>query len=590
MDSLSPSFSSSSSSSSIHQRQACKQYRYVSEQRIVTVKVLELLDADFGLYVWPSALVLAEYIFHRLDMFTGSVDNPKVILELGAGTALPSLLIAKATPPGSTVLITTDRPYAPHIIDNIHRAYKENDISWTTDQHPEKQQHHRIVVRPLGWGDFTMASPHNPDGGLLQLLNDVSGIEQVKERNSRSLGRIDLILGSDTFYNPPDFEPLLATVSFIINRHNPDCVFLTTYQNRSAKRNISHLLEKWGLEGRVIEWEAFGFDMNKFVTGSNTDGTEGESFEQEQELNDEVQESEGEEEQERRWLKLAKEEVERAMSVPEAGLPRMPGLALVDYSSGSDFEDGDATDIDDEGTSAAAGDSAGVSDHGHGQGDYNHKMGDGGSLSSVHFLWISATPNKKRLSMNSDAPEEGNAFWAQKSAIEQRYQAILDKATPHTKERWAFTGLVLVIYFIRVFIAQGWYIVTYALGIYLLNLFLAFLQPKIDPSLEMDMEADSVEEGGPVLPTRSDDEFRPFVRRLPEFKFWHSATRSIVIAFFCTLFRVFDIPVFWPILLVYFCILFTITMKRQIKHMIKYRYIPFNIGKKSYGGGNKSFS
>ncbi|KAF9354661.1 retention in endoplasmic reticulum protein 1 [Mortierella sp. AD094] len=193
--------------------------------------------------------------------------------------------------------------------------------------------------------------------------------------------------------------------------------------------------------------------------------------------------------------------------------------------------------------------------------------------------------------MNSDVPEEGNAFWAQKSALEQRYQIILDKATPHTKERWAFTAVALIIYFIRVVFAQGWYIVTYALGIYLLNLFLAFLQPKFDPSLEMDMEADTVEEGGPVLPTRSDDEFRPFVRRLPEFKFWHSATRSIVIAFFCTLFRVFDIPVFWPILLVYFCILFTLTMKRQIKHMIKYRYIPFNIGKKSYGGsGGKSFN
>jgi len=81
--------------------------------------------------------------------------------------------------------------------------------------------------------------------------------------------------------------------------------------------------------------------------------------------------------------------------------------------------------------------------------------------------------------------------------------------------------VVLLIYFIRVFFAQGWYIVTYALGIYLLNLFLAFLQPKIDPSLEMDMEADSVEEGGPMLPTRSDEEFRPFVRRLPEFKFWY---------------------------------------------------------------------
>ena len=30
---------------------------------------------------------------------------------------------------------------------------------------------------------------------------------------------------------------------------------------------------------------------------------------------------------------------------------------------------------------------------------------------------------------------------------------------------------------------QGWYIVTYALGIYHLNLFIAFLSPKMDPAL-----------------------------------------------------------------------------------------------------------
>lgn len=33
---------------------------------------------------------------------------------------------------------------------------------------------------------------------------------------------------------------------------------------------------------------------------------------------------------------------------------------------------------------------------------------------------------------------------------------------------------------------QGWYIVTYALGIYHLNLFIAFLSPKVDPSLMED--------------------------------------------------------------------------------------------------------
>jgi hypothetical protein len=45
-----------------------------------------------------------------------------------------------------------------------------------------------------------------------------------------------------------------------------------------------------------------------------------------------------------------------------------------------------------------------------------------------------------------------------------------------------------------------------------------------------------------------------------------------------TMFSAFDVPVFWPILVMYFIILFTITMKRQIKHMIKYRYLPFTTG------------
>lgn len=67
-------------------------------------------------------------------------------------------------------------------------------------------------------------------------------------------------------------------------------------------------------------------------------------------------------------------------------------------------------------------------------------------------------------------------------------------------------------------------LITDGLAIYLLNLLLAFLQPKFDPSLEDDLLADEIEEGGdqsvPVLPSQRDDEFRPFVRRLPEWQFW----------------------------------------------------------------------
>nr|XP_060615048.1 protein RER1 [Anolis sagrei ordinatus] len=125
---------------------------------------------------------------------------------------------------------------------------------------------------------------------------------------------------------------------------------------------------------------------------------------------------------------------------------------------------------------------------------------------------------------------------------------------------------------------QGWYIVTYALGIYHLNLFIAFLSPKVDPSLMEDSDE------GPSLPTKQNEEFRPFIRRLPEFKFWHSATKGILVAMTCTFFEAFNVPVFWPILVMYFIMLFCITMKRQIKHMIKYRYIPFTHGKRKYKG------
>jgi hypothetical protein len=100
--------------------------------------------------------------------------------------------------------------------------------------------------------------------------------------------------------------------------------------------------------------------------------------------------------------------------------------------------------------------------------------------------------------------------------------------------------------------------VAYSLGIYLLNLFLAFLQPKFDPSNEaIDNDMEDGAAGG--LPTKQDEEFRPFIRRLPEFKFWHSATRAIAIGFVCSWFSIFNVPVFWPVLVVYWLILFTLT-------------------------------
>lgn len=87
-----------------------------------------------------------------------------------------------------------------------------------------------------------------------------------------------------------------------------------------------------------------------------------------------------------------------------------------------------------------------------------------------------------------------------------------------------------------------------------------------------------------------------------------SSTRATLVALFCTLSEAFDVPVYWPILVIYFFILFTLTMRRQVqcvyaspscaheristdqlalcRHMIKYKYVPFDIGRKARYGSN----
>lgn len=176
-----------------------------------------------------------------------------------------------------------------------------------------------------------------------------------------------------------------------------------------------------------------------------------------------------------------------------------------------------------------------------------------------------------------------NPAYIQIQKFRVTYQELLDKSVPQTSKRWIGFGVLLSVFFLRIIFSQGWYIICYALGIYLLNLFLAFLTPKFDPSLEQEMKNESIEEGMGDNPEEDEEEeFRPFIRRLPEFKFWYNATRATTIALVTSFFSIFDIPVFWPILLIYFIILFCLTMRKQIQHMIKYRYLPFDFGKARY--------
>ena len=55
-----------------------------------------------------------------------------------------------------------------------------------------------------------------------------------------------------------------------------------------------------------------------------------------------------------------------------------------------------------------------------------------------------------------------------------------------------------------------------------------------------------------------------------------------LICFFMTFFDFFAMPIYWPLLVFYFLLMTTFLCRYNIEHMIKYRYIPFDIGKKTY--------
>eukprot|EP01129_Flabellula_baltica_P001451 TRINITY_DN11344_c0_g1_i1.p1 TRINITY_DN11344_c0_g1~~TRINITY_DN11344_c0_g1_i1.p1 ORF type:complete len:187 (-),score=32.78 TRINITY_DN11344_c0_g1_i1:47-586(-) len=160
-------------------------------------------------------------------------------------------------------------------------------------------------------------------------------------------------------------------------------------------------------------------------------------------------------------------------------------------------------------------------------------------------------------------------------AVNRRWQAIKDKTVPHKTARWGFAFFLLCCYVFKLYMFPGYHIVSYGLGIYILNLLLDWMQPLVDPE----------DEEGPSLPTGNEDTFKPHIPKLGEFKFWYLASRAIVMGIIATFFDILNVPVFWPILLFYFILLTVVQLKNRIQHMRKYNYNPFSWGKPKFVSG-----
>ncbi|CAM1310720.1 METTL23 (predicted) [Pycnogonum litorale] len=180
------------------------------------------------MYTWPSAVILSQYIWCSSDKV-----KDKHILELGAGTALCGIVAAMC---GAKVTLT-DSAHLPSCLDNSRKSCEANGLSTGSDSD--------VTIRPLTWG-------------------------QVTPEVSHLRGNIDVILGSDCFYEPKDFEDILFTVSFLMDG-NVNAEFWCAYQLRSCDWSIEVLLNRWGLEAVCVPLSSFEADSH-CVAGSNLPG------------------------------------------------------------------------------------------------------------------------------------------------------------------------------------------------------------------------------------------------------------------------------------------------------------------------------
>lgn len=193
-----------------------------NSKECVSVTIPEVLDPQFGMYVWPCAVVLAQFLWKNRQQLKN-----KTLLEVGAGVALPGVLAARL---GAVVLLS-DAADLPLCLRNCARSCEANGLQ-------------DVPVLGLSWGHV---SP--------RLL---------------SLPHLDVILGSDVFYDPQDFESVLVTVAFLFKR-NPHAQFWTTYQVRSSDWSLEPLLARWSMCCELVPLEAFEADKPE-LAGSRLPG------------------------------------------------------------------------------------------------------------------------------------------------------------------------------------------------------------------------------------------------------------------------------------------------------------------------------
>ncbi|KAI0979365.1 hypothetical protein GJ496_001196 [Pomphorhynchus laevis] len=194
------------------------------------VKVVESIHGsnEYCCRLWPSAIVLALYVVSRQNDW-----HSKTILELGAGTALPSLLLHKM---GANVIMSDKN--TDETLSILKEVCCQNELDF------------KDVVSVISWSK----------------LSDEMFM----------LPKIDVLVGSDLFYDKND---ILSTIDFFRQYNNEEIEIILAIEFRSSGKEgrFYALLKQYeNLCFTKIDMEEFASDvdaMDKYGLSKSHDVT-----------------------------------------------------------------------------------------------------------------------------------------------------------------------------------------------------------------------------------------------------------------------------------------------------------------------------
>ncbi|XP_062507841.1 methyltransferase-like protein 22 [Corticium candelabrum] len=161
-------------------------------QTVMIEHSMETTIPNVGQQVWPGALLLADFILHNSDRFTGLS-----VLELGGGTGLVSIILARV----ALHVLCTD--IGDDVLQCCRRNIERNTHIYEDKPYVEGQCAQPIKVRELNWLEHDQ-------------IENSEGVFAWSDEDLVRLQKIDVIVAGDVVYSDGLTEAFISTLRYLM--------------------------------------------------------------------------------------------------------------------------------------------------------------------------------------------------------------------------------------------------------------------------------------------------------------------------------------------------------------------------------------